>query len=293
MHTLIKRKLTDLHWKKVDFSILQNKLEQLEENLLKDISKSSLLVGFLDRPADYPDFFGQFLHITGESLIEALGNGNLDLFSEIFPPYFYGSIMKFEQLKPSEDIADWQREHRLKTAAAPIMDLIDISGYAKVFSELYNNDDYWKIVEETWNKYLTHSELTIKPEFFAAVISLAESGFGLGHRSGNRIKWKQIVEYELNKLEKREVYGLSRGRMSFASSSTFVNHSSALVRLFAQGRHGSHYDGIDIFIEYYLKTLNIPEEYNYGRRDYRDLTRSIESEVKFYKKVKEEEENEN
>ncbi len=287
------RKIADLNWKKVDFAILQSKLEQFQNNLLKEISRSSILVGLLSRPTDYPDFFGQFLHITGESLIDALYEDNLDLFTEIFPSYFYGSIMKFEQLKPSQDTADWKREHEFKIAAAPIMDLIDMSGYTKVFSEFYQNDDYWKVVEQTWEKYLTDQNLTIKPEFFAAVIGLVESGFGLGHRSTNRTRWKQIVDYKLKDLEKKDIYHPSRSPMSFISSEVFVNHPSALVRLFAKEKHGSHYDGIDIFIEFYLKTLKIPEDYNYGRRDYRDIVHSLEHEEEFYINVLKEKQHEN
>lgn len=278
------RKINDLKWSQFDLPTTEKNLKDNDRQLLKEISKTSLLIGFLDRKKDYPDFFGQFLHITGESLIDALNNNDLDLFSEIYPVYFYSSILKFENLKPQMLVTDWRLENELKIAAAPIMDMIDISGYSKLFSEYYNEEKFWSIVQETWNQYLQNPELKIKPEFFVSTISVSESGFGLGHRSTSRFNWSQKVEYKLSSLEKQEVYDNSGAHMAIMSPKNLINHKSALVRFFAKGRYGTSHDGIDIFIEYYLKSLDVPDTLTFGRRDYKDLARSIELEKEFYEK---------
>ena len=43
--------------------------------------------------------------------------------------YFNGSLLQLEQLRSEEGASDSQRQADLKIAVAPLLDLIDISGY--------------------------------------------------------------------------------------------------------------------------------------------------------------------
>lgn len=256
-------------------------LNDINKKLLIEVSKQTLESCFFDRKKDYPDFFGQFLHITGEAIIDSFCNNDIDLFNQLFPQYFIGSMYKFNKLKPTTELADWRMNIEMKFVTSPIMDLLAVSGYTKLFSEFLDNSELWEKVKETWDTYLENEE-NIKPEFFVLLISLSESSYGIGHRSMNRMNWQNKVEYELKKLPKKNIYNRNRGAFSIPSPRVLVNHKSALVRLFSKEENYSHYDGIDIFIEYYLKTLDIPDTYKYGRRGHRDLTRTIDSEKKFY-----------
>lgn len=278
---LNNRKIDDLQWKKFDVDKITTNLNDINKKLLIEVSKQTLESCFFDRKKDYPDFFGQFLHITGEAIIDSFCNNDIDLFNQLFPQYFIGSMYKFNKLKPTTELADWRMNIEMKFVTSPIMDLLAVSGYTKLFSEFLDNSELWEKVKETWDTYLENEE-NIKPEFFVLLISLSESSYGIGHRSMNRMNWQNKVEYELKKLPKKNIYNRNRGAFSIPSPRVLVNHKSALVRLFSKEENYSHYDGIDIFIEYYLKTLDIPDRYKYGRRGHRDLTRTIDSEKKFY-----------
>lgn len=59
------------------------------------------------------------------------------------------------------------------------------------------------------------------------------------------------------------------------SSETVIDHDSALIRVFAQGRYGSFYDGIDVFIAYYLRGVEAGAGLDFGTRR-RDLREAIE-----------------
>jgi len=279
-----ERKIDGLSWSTFDLDTTKSTLQFSKRELLKEISKTGVLIGFKEREKDYPDFFGQFLHITGESLIDALLDNDLDLFKEIFPQYFYASLIIYDKLKPSGSAVDWRVENEIKIAASPIMDLIDLSGYAKLFAEYHQEDNYWLVVKSTWDEYFNNTELSAPPEFFAVMISVVESDFSLGHRTMNRTRWLQEIEHKLKKLDRREVYEKSRGRMGSLMSQTLISHVSALVRFFSKSDYGTGYDGTDIFIEYYLKYLSYPENITFGRRDRKDLSRSLQLELEFYKK---------
>lgn len=281
------RKIDDLQWKKFNVDEINTQLNAINKKLLIEVSKQTLEDSFFERPKDYPDFFGQFLHITGEAIIDSFCNNDIDLFNQLFPEYFIGSMLKFNKLRPTTELSEWRMNIEMKFATSPIMDLLAISGYAKLFSEFLDNNELWEKVKESWDTYL-ESEENIKPEFFVLLINLSESSYGIGHRSMNRMNWQNKVEYKLNKLPKKNIYNRNRGAFSIPSPRVLVNHKSALVRLFSKEENYSNYDGIDIFIENYLKTLDIPDTYKYGMRDRKDLKRAIDSEKKFYEKHKEE-----
>ncbi|MFC0468900.1 hypothetical protein, partial [Halomonas alkalicola] len=60
---------------------------------------------------------------------------------------------------------------------------------------------------------------------------------------------------------------------------TEVDHESALIRVFAREPHGSFYDGIDIFITFYLRTKEGADQLDFGRKR-RDLQDSLDRERK-------------
>ena len=47
------------------------------------------------------------------------------------------SLLQYENLCPKEEGTDWQTQNNLKIAAAPLLDLMDISGYACLLSDYH------------------------------------------------------------------------------------------------------------------------------------------------------------
>lgn len=277
------RKITTFNWKNIDISNIQTRLKSIEKEMLFDMSKSSFLV--TDKSSDYPDFGGMFLHIVGEGLIDILCDNNIELFKKILPLYFLESILKSQMLTPGNDKQKWIIEQEFKIAVTPVMDLIDISGYALLLSLYFKNNKYWDVVKNTWDKYLKEHK-NMKPEFFADLINLHESGFVIPHRSTNRMQWQQKIGGILNKLPKE-----TKGNNDFLFTETIVvEHEEPLVRLFAE-RSSSHsynlYSGIDIFITYYFKQLDKAKNLNFGRRSHRDIEKEVEEEKIKYEKYME------
>lgn len=284
-----KQKISTLNWKTIELNVIKGELKERQEKLLVNMSKNTLLAK--EKTDEYPDFAGQFLHIMGEQLVDALCSNNNDIFTKVFPLYFMASLIKSEKLKPSSNNQDWVIEHELRVAITPVIDLIDISGYAKLLSKYYNNEIYWETVKNTWNSYFENH--TIEPKYFAFVIATYTSWIGISHRSVNRIGWKQKIEGLFEKLSSKEFYRTVDG-IDIFSPIIIIEHKNPLVRIFAKRGNFNHNfnDGIDIFITYFFRKLKDSKKLNFGRRDNKDLQKDVEHEKDFYKKyMREDDEN--
>lgn len=266
------RKIEGLPWSNLELNELKQKSRDRQQELLELMSKQNLLLAYLKRPDGFPDYAGQFLHTSGEAVLEALLSDDQDLLKNIFPTYLYGCLQCFENLRPDEFKTGWQGERDIKIAAAPLLDLMDLSGYAKLMSDYHNNEELWQIIVDTWNEYLKEVESKSPLPLFAASVSLTESNFELAHRSMMRTNWKMRIERKLSDVPRHE-----EPSDQFFLTHTVIDHNSALIRIFSRDRYGSLFDGIDIFITYYLRTKKGGGELDFGRKR-RDLQESLDRE---------------
>ena len=266
------RKIEGLPWSNLEINELEQKSKERQQELLELMSKQNLLLAYLKRPNGFPDYAGQFLHTSGEAVLEAILSDNQNLLKNIFPTYLYGCLQCFENLRPDEFKTGWQGERELKIAAAPLLDLLDLSGYAKLMSKYHSNEELWQIIEDTWNEYLKEVGSKSSLPLFAASVSLTESNFELAHRSIMRTNWKMRIERKLSDVPRHE-----EPSGQFSLTDTVIDHNSALIRIFSRARYGSLFDGIDIFITYFLRTIEGGDELDFGRKR-RDLQESLDIE---------------
>jgi hypothetical protein len=215
------------------------------------MAEESTRLGALKRPNTYPDFAGQFLHAVGERLLDSLVNNDDQIVNESFGYYFASSLMQFDHLRAKADFQDWRGLSAMKVAVAPILDLMSLSGYCMLLAEVHDNSELSKNIIDVWNEYLDGADsgganvLTL----LVSVISVTDSAFEIAHRSLIRSAWSQSVARALGKIKRRHI----RGRGAFSPHRTVADHKSALVRVFAGEHYISTYDGIDVFVEMFLK----------------------------------------
>ena len=183
---------------------------------------------------------------------------------------------QFEQLRPQENTLASQTERDLKIAVAPLLDLMDISGYAYLLSDYHNAPCLKEPIIEAWDEYIDQDSAMSPLDLLAGAVTLTESAFEIAHRSENRIRWQGIIQQRLADVERRKVTFGDVG--FFISTETVVIHESPLVRIFA-GEYGSlFYDGIDIFIAKYVRQREGGENLDFGRAPDRDLEEKIRRE---------------
>ena len=146
------RKIEKLPWPNLDIDNLVEKKKQREKELLKFMSTENIRLSSMSRPESYPDFAGQFLHTVGEGLLTAMCENDCDMVEALFKDYFYGSSLQFEQLKPKEVKLDRQSQNDLKIAVAPLLDLMEISGYAYLLSDYHGTPCLKEAVVKVWGR---------------------------------------------------------------------------------------------------------------------------------------------
>ena len=260
-----EKRIEGLPWPTVDFEQLDRSRTQRERKLVQLMATHSTTLSLTKRPDDYPDFAGQFLHTAGEALFSAMSENDPDTINLLFPDFFRSSLLQFNRILARTSELDWRSDVAVKVAVAPVLDLIDLTGYAILFSELYSNATISHSIVNLWSDYLNTTDRAVpmsKASFLASAISLTDSAFELAHRSLIRTSWRQQVSQRLRQLERRPVSG--RGRGIFWNE-TVVVHDSPLVRLYAT-TDVIMYDGIDLFIERCLRTRDDGRELQFGNR---------------------------
>lgn len=130
------RRIEGLEWPKFDKEAIESGFNARRIDLVREFPNLAIALHKQQRPETIPDFAGQFLHESGEAILDSLVDGNVQLFRTLFQSYFYGCFLTFDKLRPNRTLP----EHRLRGAVsqslAPIADVLDISGYAYLCSEL-------------------------------------------------------------------------------------------------------------------------------------------------------------
>ncbi|MCP9760238.1 hypothetical protein EGI20_13125 [Aquitalea sp. S1-19] len=242
------RKLKELPWAKFDAQSTRIALKPMKATLLKAMSDLQTRFSVLERPPAYPDYAGQFLHFCGEAVFEALIDEDAELLKDIFIRYFVGCLTQLAKT-PSNDGPDWLVMQNLRISSAAVLDLMDVSGYALLFSELHGNKALWSIVCSAWNRYLTDDR---KTEAIVELVNFVESGLGAKPRDILRIKWQQRVENKFAQLPRRPVIS---DAWHMANKMEVV-HPSHLVRIIASHTNALGHGGIDMFVALYLVRKN-------------------------------------
>ena len=269
------RRIKDLPWPSLDIDKLVEKRKQRKKELLRLMSTENIRLVSMSRSESYPDFAGQFLHTVGEALLTAMCEDERDMVEALFKGYFYGNRLQCERLRPQENMPQWQLENKLKIAVAPLLDLMDLSGYAYLFSEYHDTPCLKATVAKVWDEYLDQDSVQSELQFLAAAISLTESAFEIAHRGINRTKWMQVIERRLSSVERQEVDVDYGGILS--DTETVVIHESPLVRVLARNRELS-YDGIDIFLAKYVRQREDGINLDFGGARRRDIEEAIRRE---------------
>jgi len=255
----IERRIKDLPWTDLDTQEINSKAKKQIINVIKRSADCCVQLSQTDRPSEYPDFEGRFLHAIGEIILDSIRDGDCKTVGDIFKHYFFLSLNKFEDLRP-KDISEYNSLWRQKMAAAPLLDLLDLCGYVKLFSEFHSNPDLWKIVENEWDNYLPDEDCNKIIDSLTANLRITESAYEVAHRKTHRMRWRdKFYNFLL------EYFELNRSDIRYGYEDVSIKHPSTYVRLLV--RYGSlHYvDGISIFYHCYLSSKYTGEMIDLGK----------------------------
>jgi hypothetical protein len=265
------RRVKKLSWPDPDFKKLA---AAVADEYAWVVERMSVLMPRLPaKPEELPDYRGQFLHTVTEQVFEYVLAGDPVPLARTLPGAFAGCFAMHAALSPIDfNPEDPWLEGSLSVAVAPIMDLVELSGYSYVLSEAFPDKPTWSTVAGVWDRALGAAAAGALAKQVAAIVSFSKNQFfSIPPRAVLRTTWQQRVQRALStlpvKLDHRG-FGVDYN----------VDHPSALVRaVFHPDSIGMMEDGADIFAAVYLLARqDMPA--NVVHRQAADLVRRVAQE---------------
>jgi hypothetical protein len=201
----------------------------------------------LSRGDDEPDWFGHAYAILVDWLFRALQNGDEELFAYLFTAFFDAMFAARERVAAEVSKQDW----RIMVAyvSEPLADLLEISGYALLFSEL-DGKNFWDTCCAKWDAYLEASpEHSVLVRQLAVTLDARDNLLlGIKPRDIERTGRRQQFDHLLRSR------GITDERWSdpFGRRPAPAAHASPIVRVFAPADLGGFEEPEDLFAVEYL-----------------------------------------
>lgn len=225
------KKVQDLPWTTVD--------EGEEEKLIKQYNKTAndYMVALLplisalpkELMEGLPDYFGKAFIFGVMAAHEASLDNDHKRLQKIYPIVFIGALSAYQNL--AKELIGWTDESRIIFSSEPLEDLLTLSGFIKIYSELFENPQLWEVCKKTWDTYLQQ----IDPQLFLKqILTVAEYRDIAGYlmpRAIIRTNWDMGLR---QKLEERGL-NVDIFNYSYDDQELPINHNSALIRVL--GRH--------------------------------------------------------
>ena len=258
---------------KIDWESVRNRIEKAHNKLVEIQAKCLPALSLLKKQKTLPDVFGQTYNTVCQETYYALAENKKDMFAVLFPPLFIGALMAFENLR--EDLKDREVEVLISIASEPLLDILNMSGYAKIYSELYEEQAVWDVCSTVWDNYF--KDRKDKKELLQKFIGLQEfrkGQFKIFPRDYLRTNWETTLRVKLEEMN------IIDDRMGFSPEyrrRNIIDHKSPFIRALCRGRYFHHVSAPDIFILTYL--LKQPEAQGIEFKDYSQLNDAIDRET--------------
>ena len=188
----VMRKVRDIPWVEIDWNTLGEKIDAVHKKVM--LAAASFLPRLEQIPGSrhWPEYFGQLYSFLARESFFSMARGDEELFTKTFPPLFASSILANQKLR--EQLKDRDSRMMLAWSSGPIEDIVALSGYAKLFSEL-DGKQFYEIVTKTWDAYLAGFEDPTGPlKAVTAILEYRTGDFFMPARDLERTTWQQNFE---------------------------------------------------------------------------------------------------
>lgn len=144
----------EMLWSKPDFESIEKLIKHYEIQCNNIISINIEKLSIIRWTNQYPDVFGQSYSVLSSALDESFLNNDLTRFEQHFSPFLKSAINASMNLK--ETFKHYSNPENISFQT--LIDVMQISGYAYIYSVIYNEPKYWSIVTDAWNKIFKVSE---------------------------------------------------------------------------------------------------------------------------------------
>ncbi|OFX48918.1 MAG: hypothetical protein A2046_08025 [Bacteroidetes bacterium GWA2_30_7] len=222
-------------WTKPNFEEIEAKLLKYDSDCTTIIAKNVEKLASVKWNNQFPDVFAHSYSLLSNKLNESYRKNQFDVFQKCFAPFLRSSIAAFGNLNTT--FKHYDRPQNISYQA--LLDPMEISGYAYIYSAIYNSPNYWEEVKKAWDEsFLPSKENIALLVFYYSYYKTNLYGTGINYTNKHqRERTLADVTQALN-IRVRDI-------------------PDFLVRLFVSEDpyHHNFYDVAELFIELYLFTF--------------------------------------
>jgi hypothetical protein len=186
------RKVEDIPWTEIAWKDLHDEIHGAYKSLMCTAADILPELEKLPTSRYWPDYFGQVYSVVARESYLAMHRGDEALFKQVFPSLFMSSILANQKLR--DELKDRDARTMLALSGGPVQDIVALSGYAKLFSEL-DGKDYYSLVARTWDVYLEGFPEPKNPlKAIVALLDYRTGDFFMPARDFERTAWEQNFE---------------------------------------------------------------------------------------------------
>lgn len=225
----VHNKQFDLEWPTFDPRREQSEAETFQNNATDKMTRLLPQLGVNPSPGeDLPDYFGQAFTFGVEACYQAVEANNVGRFKNLFPSVFIGSIAAFNTTR--DDTKGWDEKSQIVFSSEPLTDLIEISGFAKLYAELYQNQELWEACKSVWDRYLTQEGSEQIVRIIVSTAAYRKGLFMIMPKGLLRTNWETGFRRKMTEqglISRDSIFGTrDRNRV--------INHVSKLIRILAR-----------------------------------------------------------
>lgn len=268
-HRLIK----ELPWPKWDLDNLNIKINTVYDTLIDLLVECLPKLSLVKHQANLPDYFGQAYHFIINECYNMLVIKNTVRFEKTFKSLLFSSLMTHDQLR--KELKGQEPETFVTFSFDPLIDMMELSGYAKIYSELYLKPEIWNACERIWNTLLDNlPNSKDKIKLLVSAYEVKCQSFRIAPKDRFRTNWEIHLQNELNKAGlTTELY---KERILLHGKSN-REHTSPLIRVISGDFFAPHHSGAEVFIVTYILKRKESEGIEFA--DMRGLKRELDREL--------------
>lgn len=231
----------EYQWPKTDWSALHKRISALRNRLVVNLAACAPRLTALPASGAWPDYFGRSYAVLGDETFDAMRRGDAPQFTQIFPAFFACAFPAMERIGKSP--GPETRNYVVQTS--PVKDLLDLSGYALLFSAL-ENQPFETTVRQCWDeRFNSNADPGWRAAQIAFLVLIAEPSLWEESNPTLRTRWHYGVQQLLRSR------GIVVDRYDHWQDDDAPVHPHPLVRAYARSV-SVLFEAHDIFLSRYL-----------------------------------------
>ncbi|MEI6420498.1 MAG: hypothetical protein WCO30_02580, partial [bacterium] len=228
-----------------EYKTARNREKEVTDKMIK------LLPRLMTMPSenDMPDYFGQALTQGVQACYEACEDNDPIRLKAIFSVVFATSLSAFNMTRVK--VKNWSEDQsKIIYSTEPLINLYELSGFAKLYSELYQNPELWDVAQSPWDTYLGGIDAVQEITRIAAITNYRRGIFMIMPQATLRTNWQLRFSHKMRE-QGLAVFPDSRS-YDYVNGREDPAHASAIIRAITRSGGLSLSTGQTVFFATYL-----------------------------------------